>query len=487
MTGEPSADGADPRRWAALSVCLVAGFMTLLDISIVNVALPSIREALGATPSDLAWILSGYALAYGLVLVPAGRMGDARGRRRMFLFGLVAFTVASAAAGLAPSASFLVVARIFQGLASGMLLPQIAGLIQQLFQGAERGRAFGRLGSVVMLSTAVGPAIGGLIIVLADDAGAWRWVFYVNIPICLVALVLARRWLPTDPGTGRMESLDPVGVALLAAGLFLVLLPVVESERAGDQPWLWALLPVGLAVLVGFVAWERRFRRLGRAPVVDLDLWRHRSYAVGVVLALLYFCGFTSIFFVLTLFLQTGLGYNALLAGLATTPFAVGGAVASSYGGRLVDTYGRALVVIGLATTLVGLIAIDLVVDLVDSNIGLALALPLLVTGAGSGLVVTPNLTVSLSQVPVEGGGSAAGVLQTSQRVGSAVGVAAVTAVFFAGLDAEGWAHALSRGVRLAAAFVGAALVLGLVDLRGRNRDRSSSRPDTPAESFSTH
>jgi EmrB/QacA subfamily drug resistance transporter len=473
-----SADGDDPRRWAALSVCLVAGFMTLLDISIVNVALPSIRTALDATPSDLAWIMSGYTLAYGLILIPAGRLGDARGRRLMFLAGLVAFIVASAAAGLSPTASFLAGARVLQGLGAGMLLPQVAGLIQQLFHGYERGVAFGRLGSVIGASTAVGPAAGGLIIVLASSANAWRWVFYVNVPICLVALVLAARLLPRDHGSGPIESLDPMGVTLLGIGLFLLLLPIVESERARGQPWLWALLPIGLAVLTGFVAWERRHRRRGRAPLVDLGLWRQRSYAVGVVLALVYFAGFTSIFFVLTLFLQAGLGYSALLAGLATTPFAVGGAVASSYGGRLVTRYGRALVVVGLAATLVGLVAADIVVDLVDTNIGWALALPLLVAGIGSGLVITPNITVSLSEVPVAGGGSAAGVLQTAQRIGSAVGVAAVTAIFFAGLDGDGWAHALSRGLRLAAAFVGLALVLGLVDLRRPHSRRTQRRQE---------
>ena len=368
---DPDADAPgppDPRRWVALNVCLVAGFMTLLDISIVNVALPSIRAALEATPSDLAWILSGYALAYGLVLIPAGRLGDARGRKRMFLVGLVVFILASAAAGMSPSASWLAAARVLQGVGSGMLLPQVAGLIQQLFTGEERGRAFGRFGSVLAVSTAVGPLAGGLIIVLGGDDQAWRWVFLVNVPICVVTLVLAVRLLPPDPGTGRMESLDPVGVALLATGLFLLLLPIVESERVGDQPWLWALLPAGLAVLAGFLAWERHHRRQGRAPLVDFELWHRRSYAVGVVLALLYYAGFTSIFFVLTLFLQSGLGYSALEAGLATTPFAVGGAVGAWYGGRLVTRHGRALVVIGLGVTVVGLVAADLVVDVVDSR-----------------------------------------------------------------------------------------------------------------------
>jgi EmrB/QacA subfamily drug resistance transporter len=465
--------GTDPRRWRALTVCLVAGFMALLDISIVNVALPSIRSALDATPSDLAWILSGYALAFGLVLVPAGRFGDARGRRLTFMAGLVVFTVASVLAGVAPNAGFLAFARLLQGVGGGILVPQIAGLIQQLFLGRERGLAFGRLGSVIAVSTAVGPALGGLIIVTAGSDDAWRWVFFVNLPVGVLALVMAARLLPADHGTGHRESLDPVGIGLLALGLLFVLFPLVESERARDRPELWLLLPAGMVVLGGFLLWERHHRRLGRAPVVDLTLWRRRSYAVGVSLALMYFAGFTSIFFVLTLFLQSGLGYSALLAGLTTTPFAVGGAVASSYGGRLVSRYGRQLVVSGLVLTLVGLVGSDLVVDLVDTNIGLALAIPMLFAGVGSGFVIAPNQTITLSEVPVHGGGSAAGVLQTGQRIGSAIGVAAVTAIFFAEIGGstgsnggDEWATALSHGLRLAVGFVAVSLGLALLDLR---------------------
>jgi EmrB/QacA subfamily drug resistance transporter len=474
---EFDADGADPRRWRALTVCLIAGFMALLDVSIVNVALPSIRRALDATPSDLAWILSGYALAFGLVLVPSGRLGDARGRRRMFMAGLGLFTGASAAAGLAPTAPLLVGARLVQGVGAGILVPQVAGLIQQLFRGRERGLAFGRLGSVIAVSTAVGPAIGGLIIVLAGTDDAWRWVFFVNLPVGIAALALTPRLVPPDRRHGRRESLDPVGICLLALGLFLVLFPVVESERASDRAALWLMVPAGIGVLAVFLMWERAHRLRGNEPVVDMTLWRRRSYAVGVSLALLYFAGFTSIFFVLTLYLQAGLGYSALLAGLTTTPFAAGGAVASSYGGRVVDRYGRAVVVAGLVFTIVGLVAADIVVDHVETRIGLALAVPLLFAGIGSGFVIAPNQTISLSEVPVRGGGSAAGVLQTAQRIGSAVGIATVTAVFFAGLDGGDWAGALSRGLRLAAAFVVVSLALALIDLR---RPAARLDPGTP-------
>jgi MFS family permease len=261
-----------------------------------------------------------------------------------------------------------------------------------------------------------------------------------------------------------------VGGALLAAGLFFVLFPLVESERAAGNRALWLMVPVGVAVLGGFLAWERFHRRRGLAPVVDLTLWRRRSYAVGVVLALLYFAGFTSIFFVLTLYLQVGLGYSALLAGLTTTPFAVGGAVGSWWGGRVVFRYGRALIVVGLLASAIGLLAADVVVDVVDSGVGLALALPLLVVGIGSGLVISPNQAITLSEVPVQGGGSAAGVLQTAQRIGSAVGIAAVTAVFFSGLERDGWAGALSRGLRLATLFILIGLVLALFDRKRPSR-----------------
>lgn len=458
----------DPRRWRALTICLVAGFMTLLDVSIVNVALPSIRSDLGASPSDLQWVLSGYALAFGLVLVPAGRLGDARGRRRAFVFGLVLFTAASAACGLATSPALLSTARLVQGIGGGMLQPQSAGIIQALFRGAERGKAFGLLGATIGLSTAVGPLTGGLILDLAGSDQAWRWVFFVNVPVGLLALPLALRVIPADLGSGRRESLDPVGMVLLSTGLLLLLLPLVEGTRSSTGRLWWAGVPVAVALLVGFTAWERRYRARGRAPVVDLALFRERTYALGTSLGVLYFAGFTSIFFVLALFLQSGRGYSALETGLVTTPFALGGALAAGLGGRVVTRIGRPLVVAGLVATVAGLVGADLVVTRTGGHgVGWALLLPLLIAGIGSGLVISPNITLSLAPVPVSGAGSAAGVLQTGQRVGSALGIAAVGAVFFAALGKEqDWSRALRAGLAVSVGFVVAALVLALLDLR---------------------
>src|SRR5947209_18699682 len=191
-----AADEPDPRRWAALLTCCSALFMTLLDVSVTNVALPSIGHATMATPSQLQWVISGYTLAFGLVPVLAGRLGDDHGRRLMFQVGVGCFAATSALAGIAPTAQVLIAARVLQGLAGGLINPQVSGLVQQLFAGNERGRAFGVLGTTVGLGTALGPLVGGALIALGGSQDGWRLVFFVNVPIGIAVIVIARRLLP---------------------------------------------------------------------------------------------------------------------------------------------------------------------------------------------------------------------------------------------------------------------------------------------------
>ena len=466
-------------RWRAMSVALVAGFMTLLDVSIVNVALPSIRDDLHLSAGELQWVLAGYALTFGLLLVPAGRFGDARGRRDVFIAGLAVFTLASAAAGLATGPAWLIVARLVQGAAAGVVNPQVSGLIQQLFEPRERGKPFGLLGATIGVSTAVGPLLGGLLIAIFGAEQGWRWIFYINVPIGAIAIMLGWRWIPGRPRAERSrESLDPVGVALLGIGVLLLLLPLVqEREWHGQAKWL--LVVAAAAVLAGFVGWERRFRRHG-TPVVDLELFRVRSYALGALIATLYFAGFTTIFFIYTLFLQSGLHYTALEAGLAVTPFALGSAAAAALGGRIVNRYGRPLVAIGLVAVAVGLAATEVVLHFVPGHdAGWAAALPLLVAGLGSGLVISPNQTLTLSQVPVRRAGSAGAVLQTGQRIGTALGIAVVGAVFFNRLANNGgsWGLAFRAALLVTIGFVLIALVAAVADVI------VSRRPDHHAQS----
>ncbi|MFD6151484.1 MFS transporter [Streptomyces sp. NPDC060243] len=468
----------DPARWKALAVCLVAGFMTLLDVSIVNVALPSIRTGLDTPESDLQWVLSGYALSFGLFLVPSGRLGDARGRRRVFMAGLVLFTLASASCGAAQSSLWLVISRLVQGVAGGLVSPQISALIQQMFRGRERGKAFGAFGSVVGISTAVGPLLGGLLIQAAGPEEGWRWVFYVNLPIGALCLVLAHRLLPDTPGARgvRLRELDPVGVLLLGAGVVALLLPFVQSRQwPGDKKYL--LLVVSAALLAAFAWWERRCTRSGAEPLLDLALYRVRSYSLGSSLGLLYFAGFTSIFFVSTLYLQSGLHYSALQAGLTLTPFALGSGLSAGIGGRLVDRLGRPLVVVGLLMVAIGLAGTAFAVHQVTGKgIGWALIAPLLFAGLGSGLVISPNQTLTLSEVPVRRAGSAGGALQTGQRVGSAIGIAAVGSVFFGRLADDGWSNAYDHGLIVSVGFVIAALLVAIADVVAGRREKGAGQ-----------
>ncbi|MFC7551009.1 MFS transporter [Plantactinospora sp. GCM10030261] len=462
------------RRWPALAVGLIAAFMTLLDVSIVNVAVPSIQRALTADPSALQWVLSGYALTFGLVLVPAGRYGDARGRRGIFVLGLVLFTVASASAGLARSAEWLIGARLVQGAAAGLVNPQVTGLIQQLFPAPVRGRPFGLLGATIGVSTAVGPLLGGLLIQAAGPEQGWRWVFYVNIPVGLIAIVAAWRLLPAR-GSSDREGVDPLGVTLLGVGLVCILLPLVQREQ-WRGPAGWLLIPAGLGVLAGFVGWERRYGRR-RTPVFDLTLFRLPSYTLGALIALIYFAGFTAIFFVFTIYLQNGLRYSALAAGLTLTPFALGAAVASALGGRVVNRLGRPLVAAGLALVALGLGAVVAVLSLAPGHLSAVLAAPLAVAGIGSGLVITPNQTLTLAEVPVDRAGSAAGMLQTGQRVGAAIGIAGVGAVFFAGLTDGDYAAAVRTALLVTIGFVLVALLTATVDSRLHGRQGKEEAP----------
>jgi EmrB/QacA subfamily drug resistance transporter len=472
----------DPNRWMALGVCLAAGFMTLLDVSIVNVALPSIELGLHAQQNALQWIVAGYALALGLLLVPAGRFGDAHGRRPVFTVGVALFVLASAACALAPTALALVLMRIVQGFAGGLITPQISGLIQSLFRGEERGRAFGLFGTTIGVATAVGPLTGGALIALFGDEDGWRAVFFVNLPIGVAILLLARRYLPAPTAAERRhQALDPLGVVLFGAAVVCILVPFIE-QRAWHSPLRLALFPRAAVLLVAWAAHERRYGRT-REPLVSLDLFRIRSYALGAPVGLAYFAGFIAMFFILTQYLQLGLNYPAWKSGLAATPFALGGALVASVGSRQAVRRGPKLVALGLATVLVGMAGVWLAVGAHPGHdVALWIALPLLLAGLGGGLVISPNLTLTLSEVPVQRAGSAGGVLQTGQRIGSAAGIAITGGVFYNQLAAShgDFASAFRHGVVSIAAFVAVALALVLADAftrrRGLARGRTSAR-----------
>jgi EmrB/QacA subfamily drug resistance transporter len=473
-----------------LAVTQLATFMTLLDVSIVNVALPSMERGLGASAGTVQWVVSGYALTLGLALIPAGRLGDTFGRRRMFLIALSAFVLTSALTGAAPTIGLLITARLLQGVAGGMLTPQTSGLIQEMFRGAERGRAFGILGATIGLATAAGPVIGGLILAAFTGPDGWRLVFYVNVPIGLIALVLAARLVPSTTRRSSQDThLDLVGSVLLGGGVLSLLLPLVDGETGGAGR-LWYLYVAAVVLLAAFARWEVRTVRRGRAPLLDPRLVRTPGYAAGSGIGLVYFSGFTGIWLVLALFFQDGLGYSPLRSGLAVTPFALGVAVSAVIAGRLVSRVGRWLTVCGLSAMSIGLVATALVLRNVGGDAAAwATAGPLLVAGLGGGMVTSPNITLTLESVPVRMAGAAGGALQTAQRVGSAVGTAVLATIFYQVLIGTGrdYAVAVSDALLVASGIMLLALLMAITELARRRLHRPNKPAPAPRPEHHLH
>ncbi|GAA1253560.1 MFS transporter [Pseudonocardia aurantiaca] len=440
--------------------------MTLLDVSIVNVALPSMEHSLGLTPADVSWAVAGYALTFGLTLVPAGRLGDEYGRRKIFLIGLSLFAITGVICGAAPNATVLVVGRLCRGVAAGLLAPQAIGLMQQMYTGQRRGKAFGYYGATVGLSTAIGPLLGGVILQAFGPAVGWRFVFYLSIPIVVLTLAFAYRVLPADQPGGAHHGIDLVGVLLLGLSVLAIMLPLLQTTAASGYPGL-LLVAAGGALLVLFLFWQRRLGSRGGHPLVDLKLLTVRSYAVGAGVATAFYSGFTAIFLVMTMYFQQGLKYTPLEAALSMLIFTVGSAVSAIISGRIVHRTGRRNVVIGSAVATLGLTAVAVMAhSWTGPAAALVLALPLLVASCGCGFVISANQTLTLREITRRDAGVAAGVYETGQRIGTALGTALATGLFFGALARTHGDYHVAVGLGLAgpAVLVGVAFLISLVD-----------------------
>ncbi len=466
----PQDDGPHPHRWRILAVTLVVGFMSLLDVTIVNVAIPSMQEGLDTTPGTVQWVVSGYALTFGLTLVAGGRLGDAYGRRRLMLIGLAGFVASSAAAGLAPTAELVVVARLLQGASAGFLTPQSSGLIQQLFSGAERGRAFGYFGLTVSIASATGPLLGGLVIGLVGEDLGWRLLFLVNVPIGLVAAIAVARMVPGRQADGGPGRIDVPGAVLLGLSVLCLLYPLVSLESGARWP---LVLLVGVPLLGwAFAAWEHRLKRRGHEPLLDLDLLRRLpGFGNGMLVGTVYFTGFTGVFLVASVWLQGSRDVSALHAGLLLTPFALGSAITSPLAGRLVSTVGRSLTVGALGVMMVGVLGAALVAPgRPTEDLWWALAPFLLLAGLGGGAVVSPNITLTLQEVPPRMGGAAGGALQTGQRIGSSLGAALLATTYQVVAGGSGGDTGIRVALFVALAVLALALAASVMALRSSRR-----------------
>ena len=411
---------------AVLSVILVAAFMDLLDVTIVAVAAPDIQATLGASPAQVQWLIAAYALALGAALITGGRIGDQYGRRRAFLLGLGLFVAASAGCALAPSTSVLIAARVGQGLGAGLLVPQVFGIIRASLEPRHLGAAFGAYGGVQALAAIAGPLVGGALVSANVGHLGWHAIFWVNVPIGVLALIAGWRVLPESADRGRAR-LDLAGAVMLALALLAILLPVVQGRSWGWPVFGWVLLGGGLLGLGGFVAYERHVE----APVLNPMLLRNRAFVSGLAASAAFFAGLAAFFLLLSVYLQNGLGHGALATGLITVPYATGSMLASGAGVRLAR-HGRRLLVVGSLVIAVSHVLMYLVVTAIAMPAWWQIGTPLFVGGLGLGLAAPQLVTVVLTGVPGHEAGAAGGVLSTVNQVAGSAGVAALGALCFA-------------------------------------------------------
>jgi len=431
--------------WVVLAVVLAGGFMQLVDVSIVNVAIPSIQRDLHTTYAQIQLVLVLYSLGFAGTLITSARLGDIHGRRRTFLIGITGFTASSVLCGAAPTAEVLVLARFVQGVFAGLMFAQILSVIQVTFPPQTRGKALGAFGAVIGVATILGPLLGGLLIRLDVLGLEWRMIFFVNVPIGVLALLgavvqLGESRAPNSP------RLDVLGAILVTAGLVALVYGVAVGRQKGWPAWVVALTVASAPLLAAFVAYEIRKTRRDDSPLVVMTLFRERAFSVGMLLMFAFFLALPSYFFLFSLYIQIGQGFTALSAGLAGFPFAVASGFASARSSVVARRLGNRVLILGCGLLVAGMLLVLLTAHLAGTRPHVySFVVPLLVAGSGLGLFIAPVINIVLAGIHAEGAGSASGVLSTVQQVGAAIGIAVVGILFF-GAIGSGAANA-SQGV----------------------------------------
>ncbi|WP_371797439.1 MFS transporter [Streptomyces sp. NBC_01718] len=416
--------------WRAVSVVMVGMFMAILDSYIVVVAGPAIQADLNVSPGELQWVLAGYQLSYAVFMITGGRIADLYGRKRIFILGIILFTVSSIACAMAQSPDTLIGSRLVQGLGAALMVPQVFALITLTVLEEARHRVFGVLGIVIGMATISGQLVGGVLIGADLFGSGWRSVFWVNVPIGLGTILAALKYVPGSRPAGA-RKLDIPGVLSLGAALLLLTFPLIQGREAGWPWWTWACFAASVGAFGVFVALERAVNRRGGDPLMKLSLFSQRSFSLGIVLVLAVYALLSSYYLALSIWVQDGLGKSALDAGLMFTPAAVTFFVFSMVAARIVPKYGHRVLEVGSVILAVGYLA-TAVVLLSGPQLTPLLVIPtLMLQSVGGGLLITPLLNTVLTRIAPETVGMASGALSTAQQVGGALGVAVVGAVFF--------------------------------------------------------
>lgn len=415
--------------WLGLSVLLLAGFVTIFDLFVVNVAIPAMQTDLTASFAQIGFIVASYELAFGVLLITGGRLGDLFGRRRLFVMGMAGFTLASALCGLAPDAGFLIGARVLQGFAAALLFPQVYASIRVNFNGHDSRRAFGLLGMTLGLAAIAGQVLGGWLVHADLFGSGWRSIFLINVPVGLVAIAAAR-YIPESRATQR-PTLDWTGVVLISSGLALLLVSLIEGPGRHWPGWSFVALTLSAGLLVAFYYQQERQRQTGYVPLVDMQLLGQRRFALGALLVLLIYSTSSSFFLCFALLMQSGLGLDPFMAGSIFAPCSLGFVIASLTAPRLIIRWGNAFIVAGalVYAASIGLLIVQ--VWVAGAVLEATHLIPVLVVvGAGQGFIMTPLLNLVLGFVHESRAGMASGVISTLQQVGAALGVAVVGMLF---------------------------------------------------------
>ncbi|MEU9134006.1 MFS transporter [Kitasatospora sp. NPDC048540] len=433
-TAAPSAPAADvaaePHR-AILPIVLSGVFMTTLDFFIVNVAIPSTQADLNATASAIEWVVAGFGLAYGVGLITGGRLGDLYGRRKMFLLGLALFTIASLFCGIATSGSYLVAARVGQGVSAALLAPQVLAILGTVYTGAAKLKVFTGYGLAMGLAAVFGQLIGGLLI-QADIAGlGWRSCFLVNLPIGAAIIALTLKYVPETRAPGK-PKLDLVGVAVITLALVALVLPLIEGREKGWPLWTWLSFAASAVLFVLFALQESRLAARGGSPLVNLSLFKERAFNAGLLSQLVFWMGQASFFLVFALYVQRGRGLDALQAGLLFAAIGAGYMYTSMNAGKFAAKLGRQVIAVGALLMGAGLVVLGITASQIGTTGHILWLIPgLVIDGAGMGLAVAPLASTVLARVSPQYAGAASGVLTTALQIGNALGVSIIGIIFY--------------------------------------------------------
>jgi EmrB/QacA subfamily drug resistance transporter len=458
------------RKWWVLGVISLALFMILLDVTIVNIALPHIMDSLKVSLSSIEWVLNIYVLVFAALLLTLGKLGDIFGRRKLFLIGLVVFTLASAACGLSPNFGFLVVSRGIQAIGGAAMMPATLSILNVEFGQKQRGLALGIWGAVAGAANALGPIIGGALV----DAFDWRYIFVINIPIGIVGVIGALLIVKESTDERADHRIDIPGVLVISLALFSLTYALVEGQSYGwASATILSLFSVALVGLVAFVIIEQKIP----SPLAQLRLFRNRSFAAGNFIGLVINFGLIGVIFLMVLYLQIVLGFSAIKAGLAILPLPLGIIIVAPFAGRFTDVIGgRWILFFG---TLISAAGVFLMSDLSSVSGWKDLLLPLAVSGVGIGMVMAPVTTVVMAATPVRESGMGAGMLSTTRQIGSVMGISVLGAILQSQLVAN-IRDALAQAPALPAALrdrIAAALTSGNISMSGVNAAEGAGLP----------